>query len=201
MEKCLIEVGISFLFAQMLHPAMKYAMPVRKELGTRTIFNILGPLCNPAQTKNMVIGVYSEPLCQLIAEAALKIGKEHIMVVHGRDGLDEITTTSSTRICEVRNGEINEYEFSPETAGIQKADPFDILGGSPDENAKLIREILSGSLKGPKRDIVILNTAAAIITADKTDDWQEAAKLANESIDSGRALAKLEALIECSSQA
>jgi anthranilate phosphoribosyltransferase len=198
MEKCLNDVGISFLFAQMLHPAMKYAMPVRKELGTRTIFNILGPLCNPAETKRMTIGVYSKHLCRLIAEAALKLNKKHILVVHGNDGLDEITTTTSTHICEVRNGEISEYDFDPETAGISLAKPEDIQGGTPSENAQLIRNILAGTLKGPARNIVVINAASSIIVSDKTTDWKEAANIANESIDSGKALAKLDALIECS---
>lgn len=201
MERCLNEVGISFLFAQMLHPAMKYAMPVRKELATRTIFNILGPLCNPAQTSKMTIGVYNKNLCRLIAEASLKIGKKHILVVHGNDGLDEITTTTSTNICEVRDGKITEYEFMPEMAGIPKAEPEDILGGTPNENAGIIRNILAGKLHGPKRDIVVLNAASAIMAADKTEDWKKAVKIADESIDSGKALEKLDALIEFSSQA
>ena len=198
MEKCLNQVGISFLFAQMLHPAMKYAMPVRKELATRTIFNILGPLCNPAETQRMTIGVYSKHLCRLIAEAALKLNKKHILVVHGNDGLDEITTTTSTHICEVRNGQINEYEFEPEMAGIPKAKPEDIQGGTPAENAALIRNILLGQTEGPERDIVVLNAASSVIVSGKTSDWKEAANLANKSIDSGAALNKLDALIECS---
>jgi len=198
MERCLNVVGISFLFAQMLHPAMKYAMPVRKELATRTIFNILGPLCNPAETQRMTIGVYSRHLCPLIAEAALKLGKKHIMVVHGNDGLDEITTTTSTHICEVSNGVIDEYEFDPATAGISLAKPEDIQGGTVVENAKLIRDILSGTISGPERDIVVINAASSIIVAGKTTDWKEAANIANTSIDSGKAIQKLDALIACS---
>lgn len=200
MEKCLNQVGISFLFAQMLHPAMKYAMPVRKELATRTIFNILGPLCNPANPQRMVIGVYSKELCPLIAEAALKIGKKHVLVVHGNDGLDEITTTTTSRICEVRNELIKEYDFEPETAGIPKAAPEDIQGGTPAENAKLIRNILAGKNKGPERNIVLLNSAAAIIVAGKTADWKEAVDIAAEAIDSGKAIEKLDTLIGCSQE-
>jgi len=198
MEKCLAEVGISFLFAQMLHPAMKYAMPVRKELGTRTIFNIIGPLCNPAGTQRMIIGVYSKHLCRLIAEAALKIGKKHVLVVHGDDSLDEFTTTAKSTVCEVRNNQIHEYTFEPEAAGIPKTELKELSGGTPSENAEVIRNILSGTCKGPKRDIVILNAAAAIIVSGKTQNWKEAVKTANKSIDSGTAMQKLNALIACS---
>ncbi len=201
MEKCLNEIGISFLFAPVLHPAMKYVMPVRKELATRTIFNILGPLCNPAKTPRMLIGVYDKRLVRIFAEALLKLGKTHVFVVHGADGLDEISNTGPTTICEVRNGVIREFELHPSEAGVDISSPDQILGGSPEENAKIIRHILSGQLKGPKRDIVVLNAAAAAIVAGLTSDWKEAAKIANASIDSGKAGDKLEALVRCSQTA
>jgi anthranilate phosphoribosyltransferase len=195
MELTLNEVGISFLFAPLLHPAMKYAMPVRRELGTRTIFNILGPLCNPASTKRMTIGVYSKPLCRLIAEAALKIGKEHILVVYGEDGLDEITTTTTTHICEVRNGKILEYDLNPTEYGIALAKPEDISGGTPSENAKIVKAILNGEKSGPERDIVILNSASSMIVSGMANNWNDAIKLASDSIDSGKAMEKLNRLI------
>ena len=195
MEQTLNTVGISFLFAPLLHPAMKHAMPVRKEMGTRTIFNILGPLCNPASTQRMTIGVYEKELCPLIAEAALKIGKEHILVVHGADGLDEITTTTTTHICEVRNGKIIEYDLNPEDFGIAKVAQNEIAGGTPAQNADLLRSILSGKEQGAKRDIVLINSASSMIVSGKTDNWKDAIALAAESIDSGKALEKLDQLI------
>ncbi|MBN1863426.1 MAG: anthranilate phosphoribosyltransferase [Victivallales bacterium] len=198
MEKCLNDIGISFLFAPVLHPAMKYVMPVRKELATRTIFNILGPLCNPAKTPKMLIGVYDKKLVRIFAEALLKLGKKHVFVVHGSDGLDEISNTGATTICEVRDGSIREFEFHPSEAGIKIATPDQILGGTPGENAATIRQILHGELRGPKRDIVVLNAAAAAIVAGLTSDWKEATHIADTSIDSGNAAGKLESLIRCS---
>jgi anthranilate phosphoribosyltransferase len=194
MEECLAKVGMAFLFAPSLHPAMKHAMPVRKELETRTIFNILGPLCNPAGTNRMVIGVYSEHLCEIMAKAAKSIGKKCGMVVHGTDGLDEFTTTAPTLVRELRDGKINEYKLDPEKLGIRRASPAEIAGGNPTENAKLIRSILSGEESGPPRDIVLLNAAAGIIVADIANNWKEALRLAAESIDSGAALNKLREL-------
>ena len=194
MENTLNSVGIAFLFAPLLHPAMKHAMPVRRELKTRTIFNILGPLCNPADTKRMVIGVYAPELCRIVAEAALKIGKKHVLIVHGTDGLDEISTTAPTEICELRNGVIDEYKFDPEEIGINRAGPAEIAGGTPAENGELIRNILNGTEKGPPRDIVIVNAAAAVYVAGKAGSLREAANLATESIDSGAAYEKLDQL-------
>ena len=194
MEKTLNSVGISFLFAPRLHPAMKYAVPVRKELGTRTIFNILGPLCNPASPKRMTIGVYSKSLCHLIAEAAMKIGKEHILVVHGEDGLDEITTTGTTHICEVCNKKITEYDLDPREYGINIAKSDDLTGGTPAKNADLVRAILTGTETGAKRDIVILNSASSILVSSLANSWDDAVKLAKDSIDSGAAMRKLEEL-------
>ncbi len=197
MEFCLNKLGISFLFAPNLHPAMKHAMPVRIDLGIRTVFNIMGPLCNPANAKRAVIGVYDKSLCRTMAEAALRIGKEHIMVVHGKDGLDEITTTTTTHICELRNGEIREYEFDPaKTLGIPKARPADLLGRGPRENAKVFRDILSGEAKGPLRDVVVLNSAAAIMVSGKALKWDDATAMAEDSISKGHAYQKLKSIIE-----
>ena len=198
METCLKKAGISFLFAQKLHPAMKYAMPVRRELATRTIFNILGPLTNPAMPERMVIGVYHPSLCRLLAEATLQMGKKHILVVHGNDCLDEITTTTTTHICEVKDNEIIEYEFNPENYGIPIANINDITGGNPQKNAEIIRSIFSGISTESERNIVIINAAAGIYVSGKANSWLDAISIASESINSGKAMNKLKLLIESS---
>jgi anthranilate phosphoribosyltransferase len=194
MERQLDEIGISFLFAPSLHPAMRHAMPVRKELATRTIFNILGPLCNPAETTRMVIGVYSEGLCDIVAEAAMAIGKKRVLVVHGSDGLDELTTTGPTTIRELREGKIDKYSLDPADLGIPAAPPSEIEGGSPSKNSKIIRAVLTGEETGAPRNIVALNAAAGIISANIAEDWPSALKSAFDSIDSGAALEKLNRL-------
>ena len=199
-EKCLKEVGISFLFAPSLHPAMRHAMPVRKELATRTIFNILGPLCNPAGTLRMVIGVYSAHLCATIANAAKSIGKEHVMVVHGLDGLDEFTTTTTNLVSELRDGGIETFEMDPTKIGIKKAKSSDITGDAPPENAVLIKKILAGAEKGATRDIVVMNAAAGLLTAGIACQWSEALSKAAESIDSGAAAEKLHHLALASNE-
>lgn len=197
MEYCLNKIGIAFLFAPSLNPAMKHAMPVRIDLGIRTVFNIIGPLCNPANARRAVIGVYDKKLCSIMARAAKSLGKEHVMVVHGGDGIDEITTTATTHICELRNGEIREYEFDPlKTLGIPRSSPYQILGRSPTENAKTLTEIFTGDEKGPIRDIVVLNAAAAIMVSGKNLKWDEAFAMAEESIVNGNAHAKLKALVD-----
>lgn len=197
MEYCLNKIGIAFLFAPNLNPAMRHAMPVRIELGIRTIFNIIGPLCNPANAKRAVIGVYDKKLCRIMAGAAKSLDKEHVMIVHGGDGIDEITTTATTHICELRNGEIREYEFDPfKTLGIPRSSPSEILGKSPAENAKTLTDILSGDEKGPLRDIVVLNAAAAIMVSGKALKWDESFAMAEDSIVSGNAHAKLKSLVD-----
>ncbi|HBC85695.1 MAG TPA: anthranilate phosphoribosyltransferase [Lentisphaeria bacterium] len=197
MEYCLNRLGIAFLFAPNLHPAMKHAMPVRIDLGIRTVFNIMGPLCNPANAKRAVIGVYDRKLCRIMAEAAQTLGKEHVMVVHGNDGLDEITTTTTTHICELRNNGIHEYDFDPiKTLGIPKSKPADLLGKEPRENAKVFREIISGEKTGPLRDIIVLNSAAAILVSGKAIKWEDALSMAEESLSSGRAYQKLKSIVE-----
>jgi anthranilate phosphoribosyltransferase len=197
LEKCLNEVGIAFLFAPNLHPAMKYAMPARKEMGKRTMFNILGPLTNPAGATHQLVGVYDAHWTNILAAVLAKLGTVHAMVVHGEDGLDEITTTAKTFICEVYEGKLNNYEINPEDFGFKRARPKDLLGGAVSDNAKILTDILKGK-DGPRRDIVILNAAAAIYVADKTRTIKEGINLVSESIDSGRAWEKLQLLKECS---
>ena len=195
MSECISKVGISFLFAPVLHPAMKNAVPVRKELGVRTIFNILGPICNPAGVKNAVIGVYSKPLCRQIAEAARALGYRKLFVVHGNDGLDELTITTSTHVCELNNNTIQEYGLEPEKLNLSLASTIDIAGGTPEENAEIMKDIFRGNIKGAKRDIVVLNSAAAILVAGKAEDWHQAVKIAERVLDSGKAYGKLQELI------
>ncbi|MBU1091181.1 MAG: anthranilate phosphoribosyltransferase [Candidatus Omnitrophica bacterium] len=192
-EECLDNIGIAFLFAPNLHPAMKYAMPARKQIGKRTIFNILGPLSNPAGATNQLIGVFDKQLTEPLTRVLVNLGSRHVLVVHGEDGLDEITTTSSTYISEANKGEIKSYKVNPEDFGIDRAKPKELLGGDATVNAKILLDILSGE-KGPKRDIAVLNSAAAIYAADQAESIKEAIKLANNSIDSKAALKKLEEL-------
>lgn len=195
MSACLAEVGIAFLFAPALHPAMKHAIGPRKEIGIRTIFNILGPLSNPAGAQYGVLGVYHRDLVPVMAEALAGLNAQRMFVVHGDDGLDEITTTTATRVGEVNRGEVRVYEIRPEDFGIPLATSDELRGGSPEENTHILRAILAGE-KGPKRDIVLLNAAAAIVAGEKAKDWQEGLQRAAEAIDSGAAQTKLERLIE-----
>lgn len=194
MGKCLDEIGIAFLFAPSLHPAMKYAIGPRKELGIRTLFNILGPLSNPAQTRRGVLGVYSSAMVDLVANALAELDTVHMYVVHGDDGLDEITTTTTTEIAEVKNGTVQRFSLSPEEYGFDRVPIEALQGGDPADNAAITREILAGS-PGPKRDIVLLNAAAAIHAGGKSADLHGALDLARASIDSGAALQKLQALV------
>lgn len=195
-EKSLNENGIAFLFAQSLHPAMKNAALVRKELGFRTVFNFIGPLSNPAGIKRSIIGVPSDEFCITIARALLKLGFERAFVVHSKDGLDEISISAPTHVCELVNEKILEYEFDPQNYGIPRGSLSDVKGGSPVENAEIMRLLLSGKLPGPIEDIVVINAAAAIIVYGKTDSWIDAISLARQSIKNGLALLKLQKLIE-----
>jgi len=192
--QCLDQVGIAFLFAPSFHPAMKHAAPVRRELGVRTIFNILGPLTNPAGATRAVLGVYSDGLCRKMAEAAKELGFERLMAVHGSDGLDEITVCGATRVTELKDGRILDYMLTPEELGVKLATPGELRGGSPVENAAILTDILSGRETGPRRSVIEVNAAAAIMVAGKTDSWKEAMAAAKASIDSGAALAKLQEL-------
>ena len=190
MEACLNNVGMAFLFAPALHPAMKHAIGPRRELGVRTLFNILGPICNPAGAQYGVIGVFSAELAAELAEALNQLNAKHLFVVHGDDGLDEITTTTTTQIWEVKDGTVTHFIFHPEEIGIPLATTEDLVGGEPAENAEIIRTLVAGE-KGAKRDILLLNSAAALVTAGKAADFKEGLAVAAESIDSGAAAKKL----------
>ncbi len=194
MTACLREVGLAFLFAPALHPAMKHAIGPRKEIGIRTIFNILGPLSNPAGARYGVLGVYDRDLVPVMAEALAGLGAKCMFVVHGEDGLDEITTTTATLVGEVRDDQVNVYPLWPKDMGIPTAAPEDLSGGSPEDNADILRRILKGET-GPKRDIVQLNAAAAIVAGGQAADWAEGLQLAGNAIDSGAAAQKLEQLV------
>jgi anthranilate phosphoribosyltransferase len=196
-QKCLEQVGIGFMFAQAFHPAMKYVGPTRREIGIRTVFNILGPLTNPAGAKAQVLGVADKGLMAKMATVLKTLGCQHALVVHGEDGLDEITITGKTFVAELKNGNITNYEITPEKMGLRRADAGSLKGGTARENADLLRDILSGK-KGPPRDIVLMNAAAALMAGDKVETLKQGITLAGEVIDSGRALQKLEQLIEFS---
>jgi len=194
-EECIREAGIGFLFATLLHGAMKYAAPVRREIGIRSIFNILGPLTNPAGAKRQVIGVYDSSLTDSLAMVLNNLGSEHAFIVRGEDGLDEITLTDETRVTELKAGSIRTYHIKPEDFGFERCSPKDLLGGGPDENAEIIMGVFEGK-KGPARDIVILNAAAAITAGGLSSKMEEGIAMAHGSIDSGLALQKLESLKE-----
>ncbi|HNW39285.1 MAG TPA: anthranilate phosphoribosyltransferase [Candidatus Omnitrophota bacterium] len=196
-KKCLEEIGIAFLFAPKLHLAMRYVMPARKQIAQKTIFNILGPLINPARATNQLIGVYSKQWVRPLAEVLHNLGSSHILVVYGADGLDEITTTEKTFVTEVSGRVIKDYEITPEDFGFKRANINDILGGSVDENVEIANSILTGA-RGARRDIVLLNAGCAIYAANKTDTIARGIKLAAESIDSGAAANKLKLLKEYS---
>lgn len=194
-EECIKEAGIGFLFAPMLHGAMKYAAAVRREIGIRSIFNILGPLTNPAGAKRQVIGVYDPALTDALAKVLNNLGSERAFIVRGEDGLDEITLADETRVTELNAGSIRTYHVKPEDFGFNRCSPQDLKGGGPDENAEIIMGVLEGK-KGPARDIVLLNAAAAITAGGLASKIEEGIAIAHGAIDSGEALAKLERLKE-----
>jgi anthranilate phosphoribosyltransferase len=191
---CLAQVGIAFLFAPAMHSAMKQVQTARRELHLRTVFNLLGPLTNPARATCQVVGVYSADLVEKLAEALSMLGLRRALVVHGSDGLDEITISGSTRVAEVRDGQVRSYEVTPEEFGMKRAMLEAISGGDAAHNAALIREVLDGK-KSARSDIVLLNAAAALVAAGKADHLRDALPLAQNAIDSGAARAKLHALI------
>ena len=197
---CIDDVGIGFLFAVTLHGAMKYAIGPRQEIGIRTIFNALGPLTNPAGAQAQVLGVYAPTLTEPLAHVLNNFGTQRAFVVHGGDGLDEITTTTTTQVSELAGGEVNTYTLDPTELGIPTAQPSDLKGGTPEENAEITLSVLRGE-KGPKRDIVLLNAAAAIVAGGKAEDITAGLAAAAESIDSGRALEKLKGLKTKSNEA
>ncbi len=196
MEQCIQEHGIGFLFAPAMHPAMKHAAPVRRELGFRTIFNMLGPLTNPAAATGQVLGVFAPELTEVFAHVLKELGTRRALVVHGLDGMDEITVTGPTRVCELRNGVVRTYELSAELLLGECCDAAELAGGDAVQNADMLRAILLGSEQGAPRKIVLLNAAAAIVAGEKADSIEDGMRLAAESIDSGAAFGKLEILIK-----
>ena len=194
-EEAIGEIGIGFLFAPIYHGAMKYAMKARKEVGLRSIFNMLGPLTNPAGANCQLLGVYAPELTEMFAQALKMLGSKRAFVVHGHEGLDEISVCAPTRVSELNDGVIRTYDISPEQFFGESADPQELIGGEPERNAAISRKILEGE-KGPRRNVVVLNAAAALVAAGKAADFGEGIRLAEAAIDSGAAAGKLEALIE-----
>jgi len=192
--RCVDEVGIGFLYAPLLHTAMKHVMAARREMGIRTVFNMLGPLTNPANANAQVIGVYSRALTEPLARVLAELGTIRAFVVHGADGLDEISNTGESHISEVREGVVRSYTVRPEDFGIPRATIRDLQGGDREENAQIIRQILRGEA-GPRRDIVLMNAAAALMVGGKAKDLKDGVALASHSVDSGSAWAKLETLV------
>lgn len=193
------QIGLCFLFAQNYHIAMKYVAPVRRELKIRTIFNILGPLVNPAGAKRELLGVYEEDLVEPLAQVLSNLGVTDALVVFGQDGLDEISASAATSVCEVRNGRFKSYDIQPEDFGFKRCDKSELIGGSPVENAAITRAILSGE-PGPRRNSVIMNSAAAIYVARPELSMSASAQLAEQMIDSGAALAQLDTFVRLSNQ-
>jgi anthranilate phosphoribosyltransferase len=191
--QCIDEVGIGFLYAPLLHTAMKHVMGARREMGVRTVFNMLGPLTNPANANAQVIGVYAAALTEPLARVLAELGTIRAFVVHGADGLDEISTTGESVIAEVREGVVHRYTVRPEDFGVPRASIAELRGGDREQNALIIREILRGE-PGPRRDIVLVNAAAALVAGLRAQDLKDGVALAAKSIDSGRALGMLERL-------
>jgi anthranilate phosphoribosyltransferase len=195
--RCIEEVGIGFLYAPLLHTAMKHVMPARREMGVRTVFNMLGPLTNPASANAQIIGVYSAALTEPLARVLAELGTVRAFVVHGADNLDEISNTGESRVSEVREGQVRTYTVRPEDFGLARASIKDLQGGDRLQNAEIIRAILGGE-PGPRRDIVLMNAAAALVAGGKARDLKDGVGVAAQSIDSGKARGKLDALVALS---
>ena len=195
--RCIDEVGIGFLFAVGLHPAMKHAIGPRRQLGMRTVFNILGPLTNPAGAKRQVIGVFDPAFARLMAEALRANGSEHVLIVHGAPGLDEVSLCGATQITELRDGAITQYEVTPADLGLPACAPEDICGGDAATSAQMLRDVLAGA-PGPRRDIVLANAAAALVVAGRADTLAEGVAVARQSVACGAAAAKLQGLQQLS---
>ena len=193
-QECLFETGFGFLFAPLFHPAMKYAVGPRRELGIRTIFNILGPITNPAGAKRQTVGVFTDRLTEPLARVLGNLGAEDVMVFHGEDGLDEITITDGSKVSRFRNGIIENLIIAPEDFGFNRAPVESIAGGDARENAEATMIILKGN-PGPKRDIVVMNASVTLMVSGRTDDIKEASLIAQEVIDSGKALRKLDEIV------
>jgi len=196
--ECLEKIGIGFMFAPLFHPAMKYAAGPRRDIGIRTVFNILGPLVSPAHAQFQIMGVATKELGEKIASVLHRLGTKHALVVHSLDGMDEISITDKSLVWEVtEEGVSPPYKVSPQYFGFKEAKLKEIKGGTPEDNARILRSILKGE-RGPRRNIAVMNAAAAIVAANRASDLKEGARIAQESIDSGRALEKLDALIKLS---
>lgn len=199
-HRILEQINLCFLFAQIYHNSMKYAAPVRAELGIRTIFNLLGPLANPAGASMQLMGVFDGELAEPLARVLLNLGVKRGMVIHGCDGLDEATLSGETQVVEIREGEISSYLISPENFGLERCEKADLLGGDAEENARITRRILEGTETGPKRDVALLNSALALYLAGKGTTVCECVQLARSIVDSGAALNKLEQLVKLSNE-
>lgn len=195
--RCIDEVGIGFLFAPLFHPAMKHALPPRQEIGLRTIFNLLGPLSNPAGATRQLVGVYDPDLTETVAKVLLALGGEHAFVVHGADGLDELSVTGPNRVSQLRDGQVETFSIDPRELGLPQARLSDLSGGGTEENAATTTALLKGE-NGPKRDVVLLNAAAALVAGGKAAGLGDGLELAAEAVDSGAALGKLNELVEFS---
>jgi len=195
-KRSIEEICIGFIFAPNFHPAMKYAGPSRKEIGIRTVFNILGPLTNPAGAKHQLLGVFSEKLTELMSLVLQNLGSTEVMVVHGMDGMDEITVTNRTKISHLKDGKIKNYFIEPKSFRMNRCAKEELLGGSVNDNIKITNDILKGAEKGAKRDIVVLNTAAALVVGQAAKDMNDGISRAKEALDSGAAFKKLEDLIK-----
>ncbi|MBI2914467.1 MAG: anthranilate phosphoribosyltransferase [Firmicutes bacterium] len=199
-SECIESVGIGFLFAPTFHGAMKHAIGPRKEIGIRTVFNILGPLTNPAGADFQLLGVYAPGLLEVVARALMSLGTKKALVVHGNDGLDEISVSDSTMVCEVEDSRLRSYEVAPEDFGLQRAESSEVQGGTAEENAAHIRSVLAG-VPGARRNIVLLNAAAALVAAQAAGDLPEGFRMAARSVDSGAAGSKLEAFVDFTGKA
>ena len=195
-EECVEKTGIGFMFAQLFNKSMRYVGQARSEMGIRTVFNILGPLANPSRAKNMVVGVYSPSLTEKVATAMSRLGMERAYVVSGEDNMDEITLTGATTVSEIRDGAVTTFTITPEQFGYTRCSKDDLVGGTPAENAEITKAILKGEEKGPKRQAVCLNAGAALYIAGKAETMEAGVRMAEELIDSGAALKKLEEFIQ-----
>ncbi len=198
-RRCIDEAGIGFMFAPAHHSAMKHVGPTRAELGTRTIFNLLGPLSNPAGTKFQVVGVFDDKWVEPLAHVLKNLGSTCVWVMHGSDGLDELTTTGSSRVAELKDGNVSTFEVTPEDVGLPRAAAADLKGGDPDENTAALRRLLDGEM-GPYRDIVALNAAASLVVAGKANTLKDGVQIAGDAIASGAAKAALDKLVAVSNE-
>jgi anthranilate phosphoribosyltransferase len=192
--RCIDEVGIGFMFAQAFHPSFRHAAAPRREIGIRTVFNILGPLTNPARARHQVVGVGDPSIVAKMAGALLALGSRHAVVIHGDDGIDELSISGPTTVAEVVGGKVKKYKVAPEDVGFTRASRDAIKGGDPQENAAILRRVLEGE-RGPRRDVVLLNAAAALVAADMTETLERGVLSAAESIDTGAARQKLDGLV------